>query len=210
MLLDRLIWKYASSLSTKESSLLKDLERETHLKTRDPEMISGQMQGRILAFLSKLKSPKYILEIGTFTGYATLCLAEGLQEGGKIYTIEKDPEYLHIAKTFFAKSEYRGMIELIEGDALELFPTLDVDFDLIFIDAGKKEYLKYYEMLMDALNPGSIILADNVLWKGRVLQEKKDERTQIIDDFNRRVNADDRVENFILPIRDGIHVITVK
>jgi len=102
------------------------------------------------------------------------------------------------------------MIELIEGDALELFPTLDVDFDLIFIDAGKKEYLKYYEMLMDALNPGSIILADNVLWKGRVLQEKKDERTQIIDDFNRRVNADDRVENFILPIRDGIHVITVK
>jgi len=210
MLLNRLIWKYASSLSTEVSPLLLDLERQTHLKTRDPEMLSGKIQGRILSFLSKLKAPKAILEIGTFTGYATLCLAEGLAENGKIYTIEKDPEYLHIARAFFDKSIYKDRIELLEGDALELIPTLDLDLQLVFIDAGKKEYVRYYDLLISRLQSGSVILADNVLWKGRVLDKKKDERTQIIHDFNVLVNTDDRVDNFILPIRDGIHIITVR
>ncbi len=209
MLLNNMIWKYASAMSTPESPLLLELERQTHLKTRDPEMISGKMQGRILSFLSKLIAPKHILEIGTFTGYATLCLAEGLVQDGRIYTLEKDPEYLHIAKQFFKQSEFHDRIELLEGDALEIIPGLDVDFQLVFIDAGKKEYVDYYDLLLPRLKQGSIILADNVLWRGKVLEDKKDERTQIIDDFNRRASEDVRVENFILPIRDGIHVIRI-
>lgn len=210
MLLNKLIWKYSSALSTPESALLIDLERQTHLKTRDPDMISGKLQGRILSFLSKLKSPKKILEIGTFTGYSTLCLAEGLVDEGKIVTIEKDGEYLHIAREFFAKSEYKDQIDLLEGDALELLPEMNLDFDLVFIDAGKKEYQKYYKLLIDRLPSGSLMLADNILWRGKVLEEKKNERTEILDAFNKEVSEDDRVENFILPVRDGIHVIMLK
>jgi len=210
MLLNRMIWKYASALSSNESALLLELERQTHLKTRDPEMSSGKLQGRLLSFFSKMKKPKVILEIGTFTGYATLCLAEGLAEEGKIITIQKDGEYLQIARAFFEQSEYTEQIQLIEGDAIEIIPELNENLDLVFIDAGKKEYLEYYELLMAKLKPSSIILADNILWRGKVLDDSKDERTQILDAFNKRVCSDDRVENFILPFRDGIHVIMVK
>ena len=210
MLIQKEIWKYCYNLASEESDLLKALERETFLKTTDPEMISGKLQGRWLSFISRLKKPNRILEIGTFTGYATLCLAEGLSEHGIIQTIERDEEMIEIAQKYFNSSAYTDRIELLVGNALEVISKLEGTYDLVFMDAGKKEYIEYYDLLFPKLKSGSVILADNILWRAKVLEEKKDIRTERLNAFNLMVQNDDRVDNFILPIRDGIHIITVK
>lgn len=201
------IYSYCEDLSTPHSRLLADLYRESHLKTMQPRMVSGPVQGRLLSLISKLIRPKNILEIGTFTGYATLCLAEGLASDGRIITIEVNPELAFISDKYFELSDYSSQIVPMVGDAKEIIPALDEAFDLVFIDAKKQDYIAYYDLIIEKVNSGGLILADNVLWNGKVLQEKHDKTTASIHAFNQKMLADDRVENIIIPIRDGINAI---
>jgi len=187
--------------------LLYELDRETHLKTLAPRMSSGPIQGRILSLISNLVQPKHILEIGTFTGFATLNLVRGLQQDGELVTIEVNAELQYISKKYFDKSGYGDRITQHIGNAKELIPQLDYKFDLVFLDAGKKDYPIYYDLILPKLRKGGIILADNILWSGKILEEKKDKTSVILDDFNSKVVNDPRVENVILPLRDGINVI---
>jgi predicted O-methyltransferase YrrM len=199
--------QYCEDHSTIHDPILDEIERTTHLKTLSPRMLSGKLQGSVLSMISKIKSPKYILEIGSFTGFSAICLAQGLQDDGKLITIEYDPENASIASNFFTINSTSKNIELLIGDAKELIPTIELHFDLVFIDADKDAYMTYYNLIIDKCNPGAIILADNVLWSGKVLDENMDNKTKCLDDFNKMVAADPRVENVILPIRDGINVI---
>ena len=199
--------EYSIDNSMSIPDYLLDLERETHLTKLMPQMLSGRLQGRILSLLSKIISPKYILEIGTFTGYSALCLAEGLQNNGKLTTIEYDAEMKEIIEKYVAMSKCKNQIELIIGDALTEIPDLNQTFDLVFIDAHKPDYLNYYNMLIPKMKSGGIIIADNVLWSGKVINELSDKTAKAIDDFNKFVKNDNRVENIILPIRDGISLI---
>lgn len=201
------IYSYCEDLSTPHSRLLADLYRESHLKTMQPRMVSGPVQGRLLSLISKLIRPKNILEIGTFTGYATLCLAEGLASDGRIITIEVNPELAFISDKYFELSDYSSQIVPMVGDAKEIILDLDDAFDLVFIDAKKQDYIAYYDLIIEKVNSGGLILADNVLWNGKVLQEKHDKTTASIHAFNQKMLADDRVENIIIPIRDGINAI---
>lgn len=201
---------YCASHSTVGDPLLNEIERQTHLSTTAPRMLSGQLQGSLLSMISKIKAPKNILEIGTFTGYSAICLAEGLTSDGKLITIEYDDEHSHLAQTFFDESQYKDKIELKTGDAKTIIPNLDVMFDLVFIDADKEAYSQYFDLIIDKCHKGALILADNVLWSGKILDVKKDKKTQQLDEFNKKVANDDRVENVILPIRDGINLIRVK
>jgi caffeoyl-CoA O-methyltransferase len=203
---------YCSLHSEAESPLLAEITRYTNLSQVYPRMLSGHLQGRLLSLISKLLQPNYILEIGTFTGYSALCLAEGLQANGKLVTLEKNPEMEDVAQGFFSKSPYKQHIELLMGDAIELIPTLDMTFDLIFLDADKTEYLSYYQAVIDKLRPGGVILADNVLWGGKVLgpAQKLDKELKGILDFNKFVHTDPRVESLMLPLRDGISVLRKK
>lgn len=200
---------YLKVHTTPESDLLKRLERETFQKTTQPQMLSGGYQGRLLSLISKLIRPNRILEIGTFTGYATLCLAEGLLKNGKIVTIDRNEELMYLPKKYFAESEFAQQIEIKIGNALDVLDDLDEKFDLVFIDADKSNYLNYYEKVLGKMNPGGVILADNVLWYGKVLQETKtnDKDTQILKEFNELTTNDPRVESIILPVRDGISLI---
>ncbi|RDC56690.1 O-methyltransferase [Pedobacter chinensis] len=193
-----------------ESELLQHIDRETNLKVLMPRMLSGHYQGRVLSMLSKMVSPKRILEIGTFTGYATLCLAEGLSADGIIYTLDINAELEDMVRKNFAKSPYNDKISYILGDATETVNQLDEIFDIVFIDADKKNNGTYYDLIFERVRPGGIIIVDNVLWSGKVLQDKQDKDTRNITSFNDRIATDERVEKLILPVRDGLFVIRKK
>ena len=205
-------WKiveYSESHTTEETDLLRKLYRETNLKVIMPRMLSGHSQGVLLKMLSCMIKPKYILEIGTYTGYSAICLAEGLAEGGKLITIEKNPEVENIAKRYFSESGHSEKIDFRIGNAMEIIPNLKPTFDLIFLDADKENYLNYYNLTFDKLRKGGIIIADNALWEAKVLQTPKlnDKETIGIQTFNNFVQTDKRVENILLPIRDGVMIV---
>lgn len=203
------IREYVEQHTDSESALLNELTRETHKKVLMSRMISGHLQGRVLSMFSQMVRPESVLEIGTFTGYSALCLAEGLAAGGKIITMDKNEELESMARKFFAKSGYEEAIEYHVADAMELIPTLDGPFDLVFIDADKINYYNYFKLVLEKVRPGGFIIADNVLWSGKVVEtgKKIDKDTQALLDFNRLVHADDRVEKVLFPIRDGLMVI---
>lgn len=206
------IEKYIIDHIDQEDPILYELDRETHLKVIGARMLSGHHQGTLLSMLSKMIQPKNILELGTFTGYSAICLARGLKPGGKLVTIEIDDELEALAKKYFKKAGLEDRIEQRIGSALEIIPGLKENFDLVFIDADKREYLNYYELLIDRLESGTYILADNTLWSGKVLEKPKsdDEQTKGILMFNEAIKNDDRVEKVILPIRDGMTLIRKK
>jgi Predicted O-methyltransferase len=208
-LLPQEIEYYCEEHSSPESELLYHLNRETHLKALRPRMISGKIQGGFLSFVSRMMQPQHILELGTYTGYATLCLAEGLKENGRIDTVEIDEEQVENILEYFNKSEYKEQIRLHIGNALEVIPTLTPMWDLVMIDADKQNYIKYYDLILPKLRKGGIILVDNVLWSGKVIEEVKhnDKDTKAIMAFNDYVQQDPNVKNLILPFRDGIMMI---
>jgi caffeoyl-CoA O-methyltransferase len=202
--IDEALLHYCETHSQPENELLKTLNRETHLKVGQPRMLSGHLQGRLLSFLSKMQRPEHILEIGAYTGYSALCLAEGLTATGKLITIDPNEETNHFARQFFERSAFSNQIELICGQASEIIPGLKEEFDLVFIDADKKSYSLYFNLVMDKVKKGGLIIADNVLWSGKVLDDQKDKDTKHIHNFNQMVHADARVENLLLPVRDGL------
>jgi caffeoyl-CoA O-methyltransferase len=195
---------YCEAHTTPDSEILHALVRETHLKTLVPRMLSGHLQGRFLSLISKLMRPKRVLEIGTFTGYSALCFTEGLAEDGLLYALEANDELAYLIEKNIKKSGFQEKIILKIGNALEIIPTLDEIFDLVFIDAGKRDYPAYYDLVIDKVRSGGLIMADNILWSGKVVEEKKDLDTQILDGFNKKIMNDPRVENVLLPLRDGI------
>lgn len=213
MINDSELEKYISAHTTDEDCLLTELDRVTHQRVVQPRMVSGHVQGKILEMIAEMISPKYILEIGTFTGYSTLCLAKGLAPAGEIHTIEINDELEDISSSFFARSEYASKINQHTGSALDVAPRLGFVFDLVFIDGDKREYPEYYNMLMDGglVKSGSYMIADNVLWYEKVLANTpgNDRYTKGIIEFNDMVQADLRVENVILPVRDGMTLIKV-
>ena len=199
---------YVERHSEDEPALLAALHRETFQKIMQPRMLSGHFQGRVLSMLSKLIRPLNILEIGTYTGYATLCLAEGMQDNGSIDTIDINEELEDIQKKYFDLSDWKDQITQHLGDALEIIPNLNKKYDLVFIDADKDNYLNYWEMILPIMNKGGIILSDNVLWSGKVLEEPnpKDLSTNVLLEYNKKLKEDSRVETVLLPIRDGLTV----
>jgi predicted O-methyltransferase YrrM len=202
---------YASLHSEDEPALLAELNRETHLKVMQPRMLSGHFQGRVLSLVSKLVRPKTSLEIGTYTGYATLCLAEGLPENGVIHTIDIKEELQDMQRRYFDRSPWGKQIVQHLGSALDIIPALNAKFDLVFIDADKENYPNYYEMIVPMMNKGGLILSDNVLWSGKVLEPVKpnDKSTKVLIEYNKRLKDDPRVETVLLPIRDGLTVCRV-
>lgn len=206
------ISNYSNQHTSSESELLYRLNRETHLNVLQPRMLSGHLQGRTLSMLSKMMRPKNILEIGTYTGYSALCLAEGLAPDGTLHTIDINEELETIANKYFKDSPYSDQIQQHIGNALEIIPDLSVDFDLIFIDADKENYLHYYNLLIDKIKPGTVLIADNVLWSGKVTEEAKakDIETIALQQFNTAIQNDERVENILFPIRDGLMIIRKK
>jgi len=193
-----------------ENELLQHIDRETNLKVLMPRMLSGHYQGRVLSMLSKMVSPKRILEIGTFTGYATLCLAEGLTADGIIYTLDINAELEDMVRENFAKSSLNPKIQYIIGDAQESLKNINETFDLVFIDADKKNNGTYYDLIFDQVRPGGLIIVDNVLWSGKIVNNAQDKDTKNIHAFNDKINEDTRVEKLILPVRDGLFVIRKK
>lgn len=204
--------EYIVSHSQSEPELLYKLNRETNQKILQPRMISGPYQGRVLSLISKIKAPRNILEIGTYTGYSALCLAEGLQKDGTLHTIDVNEELYDFQKKYFEASAYKDQIIQHLGDATEIIPKLDMTFDLVFIDADKPNYPTYFEIIIDKMESGGIILSDNVLWSGKVVEKVKndDESTKALLEYNRILNEDPRVETVILPIRDGLTLTRVK
>lgn len=205
--IDEKLLEYCENFTEDETELLRQLNRETHLKVNKARMLSGHLQGRVLSFLSKLQKPEIILEIGTYTGYSALCLAEGLREGGKLITIDPNEETNHFAQTFFDRSAYKNSIQLFCGQAHLLVPTLNFKFDLVFIDADKKNNSLYFDLVIDKVNKAGLIIVDNVLWSGKILDSQMDKDTQLIHDFNIKVKNDPRVEKVVLPLRDGLTLI---
>lgn len=207
--IDSKIFNYSLSKSTKEPKILNDLNRETHLKILNPRMLSGHYQGRILSLVSKIIKPKTVLEIGTYTGYSTICLSEGLEKNGSIHTIDNNEELLVIQNKYFKKAGISEKVKQYTGDARKIVRKLNLDFDLVFIDADKENYPLYYDSIIKKVKPGGIIIADNILWSGKILEkvEEEDYATKSIIEFNDKVNNDDRVETIILPIRDGLSLI---
>lgn len=203
---------YVTNHSENEPELLAQLNKETHQKILQPRMLSGHFQGRVLSILSKIVHPTNILEVGTYTGYATLCLAEGLAENGIIDTIDIEEELVDFQRKYFDKSSWANHIVQHLGDALEIIPTLNKKYDLVFIDADKENYINYFHLIVPMMNKGGIILSDNVLWSGKVLEEVKqgDITTQILLEYNQLLKNDTRVETVLLPIRDGLTVSRVK
>jgi caffeoyl-CoA O-methyltransferase len=210
--IDSAIEEYARAHSEGESALLQELNRETYAKVLIPRMLSGHLQGRVLSMISKLIQPKNILEIGTYTGYSALCLAEGLLPDGELHTIDINEELESMILKYFNKSAHSKQLKPHIGNALEIIPTLNKTWDLVFIDADKENYANYFDIVIDSLRPGGIIIADNVLWSGKVLKETeaKDEETRALKVFNEKVFADERVESVLLPIRDGLMVLRKK
>ena len=202
--------QYLLATCEPEPSLLKKIDRETQLEVLMPRMVSGHLQGRVLSMLSKLIQPKRILEIGTFTGYATLCLAEGLSSDGKIITLDINEELEDRVRGYFAESDYNHQIEYKIGNALNTIPSLEEVFDIVFIDADKKNNGTYYQMVFDKVKKGGLIIVDNVLWSGKVLTKINDTDTSNIDTFNQLIAADNRIEKLILPVRDGLFLMRKK
>lgn len=204
--LSPLLEDYIANSSENEPEVLKELTRETHLKVIQPRMITGHFQGRVLSMFSKLLNPKHILEIGTYTGYSAICLAEGLQKNGALHTIDVNEELNSMQRRYFDKSGFGNQIIQHTGDALQVIPELDIVFDLVFIDAQKTSYDLYFEAVMKKVRPGSIILSDNVLWSGKVVEplDPKDKATKILLDYNKKLKEDPRVETVLLPVRDGL------
>lgn len=199
------IYKYAERYTTSESEHLHALNRKTNLEVAIPQMLSGHLQGAFLKFISQSIRPKYILEIGTYTGYSAICLAQGLQPEGKLITIDNDKYLEDIQKEFIARENLTDPIELILGNALDIIPTLKHQFDLVFIDADKVNYTNYYDLIIDKIPTGGVILADNVLYEGEVLQpETASKNGRALAAFNQKIQQDERVENMLLPLRDGI------
>lgn len=206
--------QYTEQMSSPADALMQELERETYLRVLNPRMISGHVQGKLLEMIVRMLRPRRVLEIGTFTGYSALCMASGLDTDGCLDTCEIDDELEEMIRSFFDRSEHGHKIRLHIGSALDIVPMLGECYDLVFIDGDKREYSAYYDMLMDGelVHSGSFIMADNILWYGKVAEPvaKGDKQTQAIVDFNEKVRNDSRVENIILPIRDGINLIRVK
>ena len=199
---------YVVKHSEEEPALLKALTRETYQKVLQPRMLSGHYQGRILSVLSKLIRPKTILELGTFTGYSALCLAEGLDKNGVLHTIDINEELVDFQKRYFDKSDYGSQIIQHLGSALDIIPTIETTFDLVFMDADKPNYINYFHQIIDKLNPGGVILSDNVLWSGKVIEalDPSDISTKIVLEYNSLLKEDSRLETVLLPIRDGLTV----
>lgn len=201
---------YCTLNSMQIPDYLDDLERETYIRMVNPRMLTGPFQGRLLSLISKIIHPQHILEIGTFTGYSCLCLAEGLQNDGFIDTIEINEELKPMILKYINRSPYRSRIQLHFGDALKILDSFSGPYQLVFIDAAKEDYIDYYEKIIDKVDAGGIVLADNVLWSGKVISDPEDETTRLIHKFNRHILADKRVENVILPVRDGLNLIRKK
>ncbi|WP_210463624.1 O-methyltransferase [Rufibacter roseolus] len=211
--LDPDLHAYSEAHTTPETPLLHRLNRETHLNVMKPRMLSGHLQGRTLAMFSQMMRPRRILEIGTYTGYSALCLAEGLAEDGVLHTIDVNDELEDMVRKYISEAGLEEKIQLHIGQAAEVIPTLDEQWDLVFIDADKKSNGLYFDMVIDRVRPGGFILTDNVLWSGKVVEKfrpKLDKDTELVLDFNRKVHEDPRVENLLLPIRDGILVARKK
>lgn len=211
-MIDPKLEKYSEDHTSKESEVLHRLNRETHIKALMPRMLSGHLQGQFLGMLSQMIQPKVILEIGTYTGYSAICLAKGLKVDGVIHTIEKNPEHETMAKKYFKEAGIEHQVNYHLGNALEIIPTLNEIFDLVFIDADKDNYLNYYNLVFDKVKPGGYFLVDNVLWSGKVLTkpDSKDIEALGIIEFNDFIHADDRVENVLLTMRDGLMLIRKK
>ncbi|MFK8265610.1 O-methyltransferase [Capnocytophaga cynodegmi] len=205
------IENYATQHSEEEPKLLQELSRRTHLNVLQPRMLSGHFQGRVLSLLSKMIQPKTILEIGTYTGYATLCLAEGLQKEGILHTIDIKEELQDLQREFFDKSGKGNQIIQHLGQAIDIIPKLETTFDLVFIDADKQNYANYFDLVINKMNSGGIILSDNVLWSGKVVEEIKsnDKQTKALLAYNQKLKEDSRVETVLLPIRDGLTISRV-
>ncbi|MDF3077836.1 MAG: Caffeoyl-CoA O-methyltransferase [Sphingobacteriaceae bacterium] len=201
------IQAYLEQHCDQEPPLLSHINRQTHLKVPMPRMLSGHYQGRVLSMLSKMLQPNRILEVGTYTGYATICLAEGLQVNGLIHTIDINEELAERVKTFFAESQYKDQIKFHIGSGENIIPQIDEVFDLVFIDADKKNNEIYYDLVFDKVRQGGLIIVDNVLWSGKVVAEENDKDTVVIRNFNEKIINDHRVEKLILPIRDGLLLI---
>jgi predicted O-methyltransferase YrrM len=209
--LNKDILKYVEERTSPESEVLKKLNRETHAKVLMPRMLSGHYQGRLLAMISHMMRPQYILEIGTYTGYSAICLAEGLAENGRVFTIDINEELEEMVKKYILETGKEKKIELITGNALDIIPSLNYVFDLVFIDADKINYIEYYKMVFEKVRSGGIIIADNVLWSGKVLGNgKTDKDARAIMEFNDFVHQDNRVENVLLPVRDGLMIVRKK
>jgi caffeoyl-CoA O-methyltransferase len=204
------IEEYSETHTEDENELLRSLNRETHANVLNPRMLSGHLQGRFLSMISRMICPVKILEIGTYTGYSALCLCEGLKAGGKLITLDINEELEALTQRYFNQSRFRDQIDYRIGNALDIIPTLTDTFDLVFMDADKINYISYFNLCIDKVKPGGFILADNVLWSGKVVNKelkKIDKDTQALLDFNRMVHEDDRVSNILLPIRDGLMIL---
>lgn len=200
------IEKYIEQHSSPEEPVLKELNRETYLKVQMPAMLSGHLQGRFLETISRMLQPKRVLEIGTYTGYSALCLAKGLADDGILYTIDINEELQSMVEQYVVKAGLSKKIKQLIGDARQIIPTLNETFDMVFIDADKVNYSNYYDLVFDKVRSGGYIVADNVLWSAKVLAENKDKDTLAIDNYNKKIAADKRVETFILPLRDGLNI----
>ncbi|MBA3971058.1 MAG: class I SAM-dependent methyltransferase [Bacteroidetes bacterium] len=210
--IDHKIENYALTYSQSESDVLKKLNRDTHAKIMMPRMLSGHMQGNLLSMLSKMIKPTQILEVGTYTGYSAICLAQGLTQHGKLHTIDINEELEDMVRLFFDEAGLTTKVNYCIGNALSIIPTIEEEFDLVFIDADKKNYAAYYDLVFDKVRNGGYIIADNVLWSGKVLDaaDKMDADTKAIHDYNTKIHNDDRVEHMLLPVRDGLMIARKK
>jgi predicted O-methyltransferase YrrM len=210
--IDAKLDNYVCAHTENEPALLVDLNRRTHVSILQPRMLSGHYQGRLLSMLAHMIQPKRVLEIGTYTGYSALCFAEGLQAGGKVTTVDVNEELEEFVRSYIEKANCSDKIEYIVGDAMEVVSKMDEQFDLVFIDADKKNYCNYYELVFDKVKPGGYIIADNVLWSGKVLEDydSLDRETKILMDYNKMIHDDERVQEILLPIRDGLMIARKK
>lgn len=199
--------KYVEDHTSTEAELLKKITRDTHAKVLMPRMLSGHVQGRFLSMISHFMSPMNILEVGTYTGYSAICLAEGLPPGGKLVTVDVNEELESRVRNYFEEAGFNHKIDYRIGNAAQIIPALDTIFDLVFIDADKENYSKYYDLVFDKVRAGGLILADNVLWSGKVTKPKPDKDTRALLEFNQKIMNDPRVENLLMPLRDGIMMI---
>jgi len=206
-ILNKGLLQYSEEHTTLESDLLKKINRDTHTEVSKPRMLSGHLQGRVLAMISRMINPAVILEIGTYTGYSAICLAEGLSSHGKLITLDINEELEDRVRAYFKEAGLETVIDFKVGNALHIIPTLTSIFDLVFIDADKENYSTYFDLIFDKVAVGGFILADNVLWSGKVLEPKPDKDTRAILEFNRKIQNDERVENILLPVRDGVMLI---
>ena len=208
--IDEGIEEYARLHTEPENDLLKELVRETHAMVLQPRMLSGHLQGRFLSFIAKVYQPSLILEIGTYTGYSALCMAEGLKAGGRLITIDVNEELETFTRSFFDRSAFKEQIDYRIADAAHEIPAIEGPIDMVFIDADKRNYALYFDLVIDKMRPGGLILVDNVLWSGKIIEEAaKDKSTQALRDFNTKVANDPRVEPLLLPIRDGLFLLRV-